>query len=271
VPISRRQFLLGGGGLVVAAGVGVEVAGRDRVLHRLGLRGSPDAHVPKSGWPVVEGKLPGGTPWAMARPPGKVTGAIVCLHGRGDDHRFAFNEVPVHDFVAAEGKRLAVAACDGGPESYWHPRRDGSDAATVVVEELVPVVREALGVEPVAVLGWSMGGYGAIRLAEVHAGLFAAVAASSPALYLRWEDVMAGAFDDEAQFEREDVFAGSDKLDPSKVRIDCGRQDPFLHADEAFAERLGPDVTATFTRGYHDAAFWRSMCGAQVRFLASKL
>jgi S-formylglutathione hydrolase FrmB len=116
-----------------------------------------------------------------------------------------------------------------------------------------------------------MGGYGAIRLGEVHPGLFGALAASSPALYTRWQDVMAGAFDDEAQYEREDVFAGSDKLEPAEVWIGCGHQDPFVHADEAFAERLGPDVTTHFGRGYHDAAFWRSICGAQVRFLASKL
>jgi pimeloyl-ACP methyl ester carboxylesterase len=271
VPISRRQFLLGTGGLVVAAGAGVEVAGRDRVLHRLGLRGSPDAHVPKSGWPVVEGKLPSGVPWALARPPGEVTGAVLCLHGRGDDHRFAFDEVPVHDHVADEGEHLAVAACDGGPESYWHPRADGSDAGTVVVDELVPAVRQALGVERFAVLGWSMGGYGALRLGQLHPDLFPVVVGSSPALYTRWEDVMPGAFDDAKQFARDDVFARAGELDGSKVRIDCGEQDPFLAADEAFAARLGDDVTTNFTRGYHDAAFWRSVAGAQVRFVASKL
>ncbi|MCU1488144.1 MAG: esterase [Actinomycetia bacterium] len=268
--LSRRSFLLGGAGAVVAAGAGVEVLGRERVLHRLGLSQSPDHRVPPSGWAVDEEHLPGGTPFAWSRPPdGDLAGAVICLHGKGDTHRFAFDEIHLHDVVADEGAQLAVAALDGGEGSYWHQRADGSDPGKVVLDELVPFLRSELGLERFAVLGWSMGGYGALLLGERHPDLFPVVVGSSPALYASFADAAPGAFDDAAQFTRDDVFTGAGELDPSKVRIDCGRQDPFAAADRRFVERLGPKATSSFPRGYHDARFWRSVAGAQIRFIAA--
>ncbi|MCU1373558.1 MAG: esterase, partial [Actinomycetia bacterium] len=243
-----------------------------RVLHRLGLAQSPDHRVPPSGWPVSEERLPGGTPFSLSRPPdGTLDGALICLHGRGDNHRFAFDEVHVHDVVADSSAHLAVAALDGGEGSYWHGRADGSDAGAVVADELVPLLRDRLGVDRFALLGWSMGGYGALLLGERHPDLFPVVVASSPALYPSFAAAAPGAFDDAAQFGRDDVRAHVDRLDPSKVRVDCGRQDPFAPADRAFVGLLGPKATATFPRGYHDARFWRSVAPDQVRFVADRL
>ena len=36
---------------------------------------------------------------------------------------------------------VALAAVDGG-ERYWHPRRGGEDTGAMVVEDLLPVLRE---------------------------------------------------------------------------------------------------------------------------------
>lgn len=64
----------------------------------------------------------------MARPPqGVVTGVVLCLHGRNDDHQFAFDTIHVHDVVAALGHSLAVVAVDGGADNHWHPLRSGVD------------------------------------------------------------------------------------------------------------------------------------------------
>jgi S-formylglutathione hydrolase FrmB len=135
----------------------------------------------------------------------------------------------------------------------------------------VPFVRQRLGVERIAALGWSMGGYGVLLAAERHLDLFGAVVASSPALYPSFAQSAPHAFDDARDFARNDVFAGATKLDPSRVRVDCGRSDPFAPMDRRLVERLGPRVTAAFPPGWHDTAFWRSAAPAQVRFAARVL
>lgn len=269
--LSRRSFLLGTAGAVLAGGGAVELYGRDRVLHRVGLSTSPDHRAPPSGWDVTEGRLPSGTRWALSRPPGGIAGIIVCLHGRGDDRRFAFDQVHLHDAVAEVGAPFGVASLDGGPDSYWHRRADGTDAGAVVVDELLPLLRTELFVERFAVLGWSMGGYGALLLGERHPELLPVVVAASPALFTGYADAMPGAFDSARDYAANDVFAGASALDPAKVRIDCGTHDPFEASARRFAERLGPRATATFRSGYHDAAFWRSVAPAQVRFVSRAL
>jgi len=274
---TRRSFLLGGAAVVAAGGVALEAAGVDRVLRQLGLRES-DHRVDPSGWSVDEGSLPSthapaSAPWAMSRPLGDapLAGAIVCLHGRGENHRFAFDAVHLHDVVAALRLPLGVAAVDGGEHSYWHARRDGTDAGAMLLDDFVPLVRRQLGIERLAVLGWSMGGYGALLAAERRPDLFDAIVLGSPALWLDAGETASGAFDSREDFERNDVFAGLEELDPSRVRIDCGTHDPFIAGGRELARRLGPEATATFPDGYHDVPFWRSVAPAQVRFIADRL
>ena len=275
--LSRRSFLLGGGAAIATAAVGTEVLGPDRVLHKLGLRGSPDHHVPASGWPLQTGELVSkamrrNVGWVTARPTGTepVDGVIVCLHGHGNDVRFAFDDVRVHDVVAYVDAHLAVASVDGGTSSYWHKRADGTDAGAMLTDEFVPFVQQRFGTERVALLGWSMGGYGALLAGERHPDRFPVIIASSPALFRRAADVAPGSFDGAADYAANDVFAGTARLHDSKVRIDCGTRDPFVSAVRAFAHKL-PGATASFSRGYHDAAFWRSVAPDQVRFAQDSL
>ncbi|MCW2751996.1 MAG: hypothetical protein JWR83_3106, partial [Aeromicrobium sp.] len=136
--LTRRTLMAGGVGAVAASGLAFAELGPRRVLHQIGIVNSPDHHVPESGWPVEQfildsAAMGGPIAWAIARPPSAdVTGVVVCLHGRNDDHRFAFDTVPVHDVVAALGHSLAVVAVDGGADNYWHPRRSGVDPLKMV-------------------------------------------------------------------------------------------------------------------------------------------
>jgi pimeloyl-ACP methyl ester carboxylesterase len=276
--IGRRAFLVGGAATVGLAAAGIEVVGTDRVLHKLGLRESPDHRVPSSGWAVVEGSLPSKylgrhTALATARPPGDATldGALVCLHGFGGNHRYTFDTIHVHDVVAAGGYQIGVAAVDGGRDSYWHARKDGTDAGRMVLDELVPHVRQVLAVERVAVLGWSMGGYGALLLSEQSPGTFVATVASSPALFPRASETAPGAFDDAADFAEHDVFAGRARLDRSRTRIDCGDRDPFVTTTRSLVASLTPGISSSFPNGYHDAPFWRSVAPRQIAFVAKRL
>jgi S-formylglutathione hydrolase FrmB len=274
--VSRRTLLTGLGGGAAAGIVGAVALGsgrRRRLLHDVGLLDSPDHSVARSGTEVVEGSLPsplmGRTvAYAMAVPSGPLAGVVYCLHGRGEDHRFAFDQIHLHDVAAAAGLRLAVVAVDGGISSYWHPRADGTDPLGMVVSELIPVVERRIAVTKRAVLGWSMGGYGALLAAERHPDLFRAVVAASPALWTSAAATAAGAFDSVDDYSRNSVFAGVHALDALSVHVDCGTDDSFAPAARAFAARLAHKPAGSFGPGFHDAAYWRSVAPAQIATIA---
>jgi pimeloyl-ACP methyl ester carboxylesterase len=262
---------------LVAGGVGFVELGPDRVLHRLGLRRSPDHRVPPSNRPVVERTIASaamGRPvtLAMVVPPTPPRGTIVCLHGRGGSYRDAFDAVFVHDVVAALDAPLVVVGVEGGADSYWHPRKDGTDAMALVLDEVLPEVDRAVGAElPHALLGWSMGGYGALLLAERAPERFVAVAAASPALFANFASATAGSFDDESDFASHDVFAGRPALARLAVRVDCGTGDPFVAQARRFAEGLPAPNLGRFSRGYHDTPYWRSLVPQQITLIVGAL
>jgi enterochelin esterase-like enzyme len=198
-----------------------------------------------------------------------VTGVILCLHGRNGDRRRAFDSVRLHDVVASRGESFAVVGVDGGAASYWHARADGTDARRMVIDELIPAVDARIGsAVPRAILGWSMGGYGALLIAETAPTLFGAVLAASPALWEKPSEAAPGAFDSPVDFESHNVFTGLASLAPLAVRVDCGTGDGFVRSARLFADRLPSPNLGSFNRGYHDAAYWRSIAPAQVATVA---
>ena len=208
--------------------------------------------------------------WSLSIPDRPPTGVIYCLHGKGDDHRFAFDTIRLHDVAAAQGVPVAIAAVDGGDDSYWHPRANGTDAQAMLLDEFLPLVEQRLGVMRRALLGWSMGGYGALLAAETRPEAFRAVAAASPALWFSPGASAPGAFDNAQDFHRHDVMAGEDHLAGLvAVRVDCGQQDPFYQATRTFVSRLNRPAETSFGRGFHDAAYWRSVAPAQIATIAN--
>ena len=277
--LSRRRLLAGLGGLAAlgVAGVAIDHAGDPRVrrgLRRLGLAHSPDDHVPAAHSEELSGSLtsafmPHAVGWSISIPSIPVQGVVYCLHSHSRGHRMAFDSIHIPDVVAAAKAPLAVAAVDGGAASYWHQRADGSDPLSMLLDDFIPMVEERLGSAPRrALLGWSMGGYGALLAAERAPERFDVVAAGSPALWTTPSAVPEGAFDGAADYRRHDVFAGIDKLAEITVRVDCGTDDPFLDADERFAARLPRPNHGRFSAGFHDEAYWRSIAPAQVATIA---
>ncbi len=278
---TRRQLLVGAGALaVVGVGAAVEEAGDPRVrrlLNRVGLVHSPDHHVAVAHSQEIRGELtsvhmPHPVRWTIAVPSAPVRGVVYCLHGQGNDHRLAFDEIHMPDVVGAAHAPLAVAAVDGGRNSYWHARVGGIAPLDMLLDEFIPMVEQQLGAPPArALLGWSMGGYGALLAAERAPDQFAVVAAASPALWTNHGAAPAIAFDGSADYHRNDVFAGADRLATMTVRIDCGTDDPFHDADAAFAARLAGANQGRFSAGFHDAAYWRSIAPAQVATITKAL
>jgi pimeloyl-ACP methyl ester carboxylesterase len=279
-PITRRGFLVGAGSAaVIAAGTcGTLAVTRPHQLHRFlhahGVLGGPDAAIPKVAADVSFGELDSAAMkrrvgYGLSLPSVPATAALICLHGRGGSHRDPFDDLGVHRFVAAANLPFAVAAVDGG-ESFWHQRGDGTDASRLVVGELLPmVVAKAPGAVPV-LLGWSMGAYGALLLAEQHPGAFAAVVASSPSIWRTAGESAAGAFDGAEDFARNDVLAGAPALVGSQTRVDCGEDDVFADVSRDLVRAVAGS-SGGVRAGYHESPTWRSFLPDQLEFIKSRL
>ncbi len=292
-PVGRRAFI--GGGLAVAAvgvaGVAVEtdvLPGRPELHSALGLNG-PDGEIPpdKPGEVVYgsfESAARGGikTGYAIAYPPGDRTNLplVLSLHMLGGDHRTAFDKsMRVDRFLAAavdDGvPPFAIATVDGG-RSYWHERPSGEDAGAMVTDEFLPLLaEEGFDTDRIGLLGWSMGGFGSLRLGGLlGAERVAAISVAAPAIWVDGMDASSAGFDSAEEYGEVSVFGRTADLRGVPIRIDCGRGDPFLGGVEAYADELeaaGVDATVKIQRGGHERGFWRRVLPDQLAFLGDHL
>jgi pimeloyl-ACP methyl ester carboxylesterase len=253
---SRRAMLLGAAGLATAL---VSVAGCS-----------------SAGGPVLtEGVLSDrfgldAPRWRMAVPrSGRPLGLVVALHGFGGSADDAFN-LGLAD--AVETSRMALVSVDGG-DTYWHARRDGSDTGAMVRDELLPMAVAAAGLpaaSPVTLLGWSMGGFGALLLAsDLGRSRVSGVVAASAALWLKGSQTPARAYDGRSDFDRHSIFGRLSRLKDIPVRLDCGTSDPFITANRTLARQL-PGCEAHFTAGGHDDDFWSGNVPAEMAWAAGR-
>jgi enterochelin esterase-like enzyme len=154
-------------------------------------------------------------------------------------------------------------------------RENGTDAHAMLVQEFVPFLISKLGPLPLALHGYSMGGYGALLAAERGANatgtnFFKGVAASSPALWTAAGETAPGAFDGAGDFYSHDVFTEVAALRSLSVRLDCGTLDPFYQATHQLSQLMTwPHVAVFRPWAAHTAGFWRSVAPAQMRFLGA--
>jgi len=217
--------------------------------------------------------------YVLAYPPRTRAGARlpVCLvlHGLGVSEREAFDALGYHRVLAAvvaAGVKPFVLASIAGGDGYWHPHA-GDDPLGMLTQDFpVVLAQHGLPVKRFGVIGWSMGGFGALLAAAEQPDLFVAAAASSPALWPSYEDAEAAnpsAFDSADEWSRwGDLRDRADKL-RGRVRIDCGASDSFAPEVAAFGERL-PDAVH-MTKGCHDVPYWRSVIAEQLRFVGPAL
>lgn len=288
VRISRRQLLIAGGSSAIAAALGIGAADYfdhpqfERGLYKVGLASSPTVHLPDSGALEQNGTFQSrymdrAVNWTVSRPAGTqpLQGIIFCLHGKGTNNgtnqRFAFDAVHVPDAAAYVGLRVVVAGVDGGADSYWHPRENGTNALAMLIEEFVPMVRDMAGDLPQALMGWSMGGYGALLAAERGRAQFVAVAPASPALWLTPGATAPGAFDSPADFYANDVFTDLSALRGMAIAVACGTSDPFCATTRDLVAHMSYLHTDFFGPGFHDPTYWASVAPDQLRVIAPAL
>jgi S-formylglutathione hydrolase FrmB len=213
-------------------------------------------------------------------PPRGQRALVVFLHGRGGSEETSVGNESVFEGLAKLRRRAPVLAFpDGGDHSYWHDRAEG-DWGRYVMREVIPIVSRRFGIDPhrIAVGGISMGGFGAYDLALLHPGRFCAVGGHSPALWFEAGETAPGAFDDAADFNRNDVV-GMVRSDPNafggmRVWNDYGTEDDFRVYDEGFVEALradGADLSAHSWPGGHEGSYWSRHWPAYLRFYANSL
>jgi S-formylglutathione hydrolase FrmB len=294
VGISRRSIILGSAVLGTAAGVGGWglladarlVPGRsavDSLFGRCDLPGDPPPEaepglvVRASFYSASRARSVG---YALAYPPGVKAGASlpVCLvlHGFGDDFRSPIDGLRYHRLlaaaVAAGVPPFVLATIDGG-QAWWHPRPTDDPLTMLMTDFPVVLAQHGLPSSVMAVLGYSMGGYGAMLAAAQAPKRFAAVVANSPALWLSYDDARganATAFDSADDWRRwGDPHTFLDSLRGVPMRVDCGASDPF---EPALTSLRFPDPAAVHvTKGCHEYGFWRSMAPVQLRLIGSAL
>jgi enterochelin esterase-like enzyme len=123
-------------------------------------------------------------------------------------------------------------------------------------------------------MGTSMGGFGALMLAERYPRLFAAVAAVSPAVWTSYPQARQanqGAFASAAAFAAGDVIAHAAALGRRPVRIASAYGDPFYPGVRTLARALPAGAVAVFGPGCHDGSFFAAQEPPSLAFLASHL
>ena len=276
--MNRRCFVTGGvaAGALLVGGAGVvsaqNVHATRRFLHRHGVVTGPnlappnvDAHVDYATLAADTGPVN----YGLYLPGGDVEAVLYCLHGRGGSRRDAFESIGVHRFIAARKLPWAVASLDGG-ESFWHPREDGSDTQRDLLQVLMPFVKTSAPAARSAVIGWSMGGYGALLLAVERPDAFAAAVANGPSIWNTFSEATPGAFDDPDDFGKHSVLRDVRRFEGHAVRADCGADDPFADAVRELRQRA-PSIGGGMHAGFHDDATWRSYLPAQLDFIGGAL
>ena len=258
------------------------LAGAGALLAGCGGPDGPTAGTSVSGSFVSSYRRGATTGWTIARPPGHDRGALpvlVVLHGRGADHRAAYTGLHLDEalaqHVARGGRPFALASVDGASAGYWHPRRAGDDAGMVVHEFLPLLTRHGLRAAPtdrIGLLGWSMGGYGALYLSSVLRRARVAVAvAESPAIWHEADQSAAGAFDDAADFDAHRLWGRQRDLAGIALRIDCGDADGFAPVTRDLRASISPTPAGGIEPGAHDDAYWQRQGPAQLAFVGAHL
>jgi S-formylglutathione hydrolase FrmB len=180
--------------------------------------------------------------------------------------------------LAELGERAPIVVLlNGGRHTWYHDRRYGRWGSMILDEAIPDAVRRFHAeAKPIAIGGISMGGYGALHLAALRPHEFCAVGGHSAALYKSADASPSVAFDDAADFARNDVFKAGrrGRFDRLPVWIDGGSSDPFRAADVAFASLLrarGVHVTYHVWPGRHTASYWDAHMAEYLSFYASAL
>ncbi len=170
------------------------------------------------------------------------------LHGLSDDHTTWQRRSSIERYVA--GMPLVVVMPDGG-RGWYTNALEGLAYEDDLLKDVIGLVERTFPVKADrsarAIGGLSMGGYGALKLAFKHPGMFCSANSHSGALaFARLQRLQPGdrhtleferIFGKAAKGGPEDLFSLVEKIEPGQIpslRIDCGTEDFLLDHNRAF-------------------------------------
>ena len=297
---TRRQILAAGlgavAGIVIAGAAGVELVSHGVLPGKQALDqleggcsvSSPQLQFAQLGRSLsgsfhsqARGRAVGYTiAWPTGAEPGTPLPLVIMLHGEGGNHTNALSGMRPNEAVALviDGRplpQMAIVTVDGG-SGYWN-RHPGDDPMEMVISELIPLCQGMnLGREPqkIGTMGISMGGYGAILLAEKFPDVIRAVAAISPAIWTSYEQARAvnpGAYASAADFAANDAVTHAAELSGTPVRVASGNDDPFHPGVLALAHNLPDTATVVLSNGCHTGPFFTSQEPPSLQYLGHHL
>jgi dienelactone hydrolase len=271
--VGRRAVLLGAAGVAATVGIGGLAVASGTVP----LPGALRRRLEDQGPPGVIPDVPEGDVHVEARRSrargrdvgfftavpaghGAGRGLPVCLVLHGASATTAdFRRFGLPRFLTAATRAgvppFVLAGADGG-RSRWEGDGGADDPMRMLTDEVLPwCSARGFDVARVAAYGWSMGGYGVLRLAEERPGMLRAAAALSPA-------VSTG----------DAVFDDVGRLDGRRTALWCGRSDGLYPAVRALAARVpGGPAIAGWGPGAHTRAFWDRVTPDLLRFVGTAL
>jgi len=277
VPPTRAGALAAFASAALLAGCGSVRSARERI------RGCIDVDVPSQQHLTVVADsfrsrhVRGAVGYVLAHPdwidPRSIDAAIYLLPGRGGTARGTIDDLGFGAYFSRfrfGGKGhlpYVLIAADAG-ETYFHRRASGENRLAMVMDELPEIVARHTGARPrrEALLGVSMGGYGALLAYARAPSRYRAVAVAGPALFTSYADERASvgdAFDDARDFAANDP--GTACAAGGNIYVRCGASDPFAPAVRAFARRC-PHARVEIVPGCHTDGFWRASAPTLLRF-----
>ena len=215
-------------------------------------------------------------PVSVAMPDGDFPAlpVIIALPGEGGDMYSVGHHLGLPNYAHQAGLKACILSFGDVGSSYYHPRSDGTDMLAFIVDELVPQAEQ--GIANIAsrhpkraLYGYSMGGFGALLVAQERPEMIRAAVAASPAVFPSFDDAVTGhphTFDSKADWERYGVWNRLTSMGEVPVRIDCGDADPFAPTARQLLAKI-PNAKGAISSGCHDVGFWRRTAPTAMEFL----
>jgi S-formylglutathione hydrolase FrmB len=189
---------------------------------------------------------------------------VIFLHGFGGNDQSFVTRRLLNELGKTAYQNTSLAFPSSSAQSFWHNRSSGKDAGDwedYVINKVIPDVKNRITNQnpKIIIAGVSMGGFGALHIAEQHPDLFCGVAGHSAAIWTSAEKTAAGSFDSKEDFETTDVIKNSAKLKSMPVWLDNGTKDWFLEGATAFesaAKAHAIPLEKHIWTGGHDGIYW---------------
>lgn len=197
---------------------------------------------------------------------------VVLLHGVGSDDLVWSTHAPLGEWV--ESYQVAFL-CPEANNSFYTDQQCGDAYGEAIGREFIESMQKIFQLPraraQIAIAGFSMGGYGAIRLGLKYSTIYDSIGAFSPAFvfYKKAKD----SLDREPNFDQvfskglfgseNDCFTLYKKAQlPIRIRLTCGNKDPLDLYTQEFYDQIRTfdkeaDVHYVQQDGFHDFSLWR--------------